>query len=54
MKTVLVLGPADHGRPMTREEFDAARDQEGYHSELIEGKAYVSPLPNLPHRLIRM
>src|SRR5581483_1578671 len=53
MKTALVLGPADHGRPITREEFDAARGQEGYRYELIEGKVYVSPLPNLPHELIR-
>ncbi len=52
MKTALVLGPADHGRPMTREEFDAARNQEGFRSELIEGKVYVSPLPNLPHDLV--
>lgn len=52
MKTALVLGPADHGRQMTREEFDATRDRPGYHSELIEGKIYVSPLPNLPHELV--
>src|SRR5690242_12684349 len=52
MKTALVLGPADHGRPITREEFDAARDQEGYRSELIGGKVYVSPIPNLPHERI--
>jgi Uma2 family endonuclease len=52
MKTALVLGPADHGRPITREEFDAARGQEGYRYELIGGKVYVSPLPNLPHERI--
>jgi Uma2 family endonuclease len=52
MKTVLMLGPADHGRPITREEFDAARGQEGYRYELIEGKVYVSPVPNLPHDFI--
>jgi Uma2 family endonuclease len=49
MTTALVLGPTDHGRPMTREEFDAARGQEGHRFELIEGKVYVSPAPNLPH-----
>ncbi len=49
MKTALMLGPADHGRPITRDEFDAAMGQEGYCYELIEGKVYVSPLPNLPH-----
>lgn len=42
------LGPADHGRPMTLEEFIAAPSTEGYHYELIDGKLYVSPLPNLP------
>jgi Uma2 family endonuclease len=49
MKTALVLGPADHGRPITREEFEAARGQEGYRYELIEGRIYVSPVPDLPH-----
>lgn len=49
MKTLVVLGPADHGRPMTREEFESARGQEGYRYELIEGKVYVSPVPDLPH-----
>lgn len=52
MATVVMLGPADHGRPMTREEFDAARGQEGYRYELIEGRVYVSPVPNLPHDYI--
>jgi Uma2 family endonuclease len=49
MTTALVLGPADHGRPMTREEYEAARGREGYRYELIDGKVYVSPLPDLPH-----
>ncbi|HXG11696.1 MAG TPA: Uma2 family endonuclease [Gemmataceae bacterium] len=49
MAAITVLGPADHGRPMTREEFESARGQEGYHYELIEGKVYVSPVPDLPH-----
>jgi Uma2 family endonuclease len=44
-----MLGPADHGRSMSREEFESARSQEGYHYELIEGKVYVSPAPDLPH-----
>ncbi|HZV05300.1 MAG TPA: Uma2 family endonuclease [Gemmataceae bacterium] len=42
------LGPADHGRPMTLEEFMAGDYVGGYKYELIEGKLYVSPLPNLP------
>jgi Uma2 family endonuclease len=49
MATVLKkLGPADHGRPMTLEEFMMARSVEGYHYELIDGKLYVSPEANLP------
>src|SRR5262249_56994477 len=44
--------PADHGRPITREEFEAAQGQEGFHYELIEGKVYVSPVPDLPHERI--
>jgi Uma2 family endonuclease len=53
MTTALVLSPTDHGRPMTRQEFEAARGQEGYRYELIEGKVYVCPTPNLPHDIIR-
>jgi Uma2 family endonuclease len=48
MATMLKLGPADHGRPMTLEEFDASGAEEGYKYELIEGKVYVSPQPNPP------
>jgi len=49
MKTLLKVGPADHGRPVTLEEFESAQDEEGYSSELIDGRLYVSPLPELPH-----
>lgn len=49
MATITILKPSDHGRPMSREEFESARGQEGYHYELIEGKLYVSPMPDLPH-----
>jgi Uma2 family endonuclease len=52
MVTALLLGPADHGRLMTRQEFQAARGQEGYSYELIDGRVYVSPVPNLPHDVI--
>jgi Uma2 family endonuclease len=47
MATVLKLGPADHGRPMTYDEFRAGDYTEGYHYELIHGKLYVAPQPNL-------
>ncbi len=46
------LGPKDHGRPMTFEEFTAARAVEGYQYELIDGKLYVSPQPNLPENRV--
>ena len=53
MSTLLKrLGPADHGRPMTLEEFLAAGSVEGYHYELIDGELYVSPLPNLPENRV--
>lgn len=48
MTTVVKLGPADHGRSMSLEEFYAGDYQEGYQYELIDGKLYVSPLPDLP------
>ena len=53
MSTIMKkLGPADRGRPMTLEEFMAAGSVEGYHYELIDGKLYVTPLPNLPENLV--
>jgi Uma2 family endonuclease len=45
----LYLTPADHGRPLSLEEFQTADDQEGYRYELIRGMLEVSPAPNLPH-----
>src|SRR6266851_438244 len=52
MATVLRLGRADHGRPMTLDEFWHSDYEEGYKYELIDGKLYVSPLPNLPGSLV--
>jgi Uma2 family endonuclease len=48
MKTILKIGPSDHGRPMTLDEFEAAAATEGYQYELIDGQLYVSPQPDLP------
>ena len=48
MTTLLKLTPADHGRPLSLEEFLHSSHQEGYHYELIRGRVYVSPVPNLP------
>jgi Uma2 family endonuclease len=48
MATVVKIGPADHGRPMTLEEYFAGDYEEGYRYELIDGKLYVSPEANFP------
>jgi Uma2 family endonuclease len=52
MATVPKMGPADHGRPLDLDEFMAGDYAEGYQYELIDGKLYVSPLPNLPEDLV--
>jgi Uma2 family endonuclease len=44
----LKLGPRDHGRFVSFDEFQAADYKLGYHYELIDGRLYVSPVPNLP------
>ena len=53
MATVgLRLGPADHGRKMTLEEFDEADAEEGYRYELARGVLEVVEVPNDPHGLV--
>jgi Uma2 family endonuclease len=52
MATVLKIGPVDHGRPMTLEEFHASDYEEGYQYELIDGRLYVSPEANAPQGLV--
>src|ERR1700678_2060589 len=49
MATLLLLGPADHGRQVTAEAWAAAPLEKGYHYEVIDGKLLVSPTPDLPH-----
>ena len=49
MSTVLRLGPRDHGRPMIFDEFMAGDYEEGYRYEIIDGRLYVTPMPNYPH-----
>ena len=46
--TRLKLTPADHGREIDPDEFDAATGEEGYHYEIINGRVYVSPVPDQP------
>jgi Uma2 family endonuclease len=48
MATVTMLGLADHGRPVSDEEFEAADFEPGYRYELIEGRLFVSSEPEVP------
>ena len=53
MATVgLRIGPADHGRRLTLEEFQEAGAEEGYRYELSRGVLEVVEVPNDPHGLI--
>jgi Uma2 family endonuclease len=52
MATVTKIGPADHGRPMTLDEFLTGNYEQGHKYELIDGKLYVAPEPNLPEGLV--
>jgi Uma2 family endonuclease len=54
MTTILQLGPTDHGRPLTWDEFQTASWQSGYRYELIHGKLYVSPVPDLPQNWLEL
>jgi Uma2 family endonuclease len=53
MATILKIGPQDHGRPLTLEEFESADYDDGYEYELIDGKLIVSPLPNQPENWVQ-
>jgi Uma2 family endonuclease len=54
MTAILKLGPTDHGRPISPDEARTAHGQGGYRYEIIDGKIYVAPIPNLPHdRILR-
>lgn len=48
----LKLGPADHGRALAYDDFMAAEYAPGYKYEIIDGRLYVSPLPNLPENRV--
>jgi Uma2 family endonuclease len=49
-KTVrkLRFGPADHGRAVTNREIETAEYIGGFKYEIIDGRLYVSPVPNIP------
>jgi Uma2 family endonuclease len=48
-QTRIKVGPADHGRRMSWDEFDLAEVQEGYHYELSRGVLTVSDVPGRRH-----
>jgi Uma2 family endonuclease len=43
------IGPADHGRAMTLDEFREAEEEPGYRYELARGVLEVTEVPNDPH-----
>ena len=49
MSITLQLGPADHGKAISFEEYLAGDYEPGYHYEIIEGRLYVTPLPRFAH-----
>jgi Uma2 family endonuclease len=51
-KTVVKIGPADHGRRMTLEDFDEAEGQEGYLYELSRGIVTLTDVPRKRHLLL--
>jgi Uma2 family endonuclease len=53
VQTQVYLTPNDHGRRLSREEFEHAASQEGYHYELIDGRLEVSPVPDFSHEHLR-
>src|SRR5262245_11353408 len=50
-KTIVKIGPADHGRRMSLEEFNEAEGQEGYLYELSRGIVTVVDVPKRVHVL---
>src|SRR5437763_293136 len=48
MKTLLKIGPSDHGRPITDDDLRCAEFMGGYNCELIDGRLYVTYAPDLP------
>jgi Uma2 family endonuclease len=47
MSTVqLKLGPADHGRPLSLDDFESANYEPGFKYEIIDGRLYVSYEPD--------
>jgi hypothetical protein len=51
-KTLVKIGPADHGRRMSLVDFEHAEVQEGYLYELSRGIITVSDVPNRRHMVL--
>jgi Uma2 family endonuclease len=52
MATLLRLGPSDHGRHVTEEDWEGANLERGYRYEVIDGRLLVSPTPDLPYNIV--
>lgn len=52
MPIALKLGPHDHGRELTLDEFESASYDPGHKYEIIDGRLYVSPAPNVPENFV--
>ena len=50
----LKFGPADHGRPVTADELAEAEYAGGFKYEVIDGRLYVSAVPNMPENFLEM
>jgi len=50
--TRIQIGPADHGRKMTLDEFREAEEEPGYRYELAHGVLEVIEIPKTPHRRV--
>src|SRR5947209_5179174 len=52
MATLTKLGPTDHGRPLDLDDFRTGDFELGFQYELVDGRLYVTPLPNLPENRV--
>jgi hypothetical protein len=52
-KTAVTIGPFDHGRAMSLDDFDLAEVAPGYHYELGRGVIAVTEIPN-PRHLVQV
>jgi Uma2 family endonuclease len=53
MTTALRIGPADHGRLLTWDEFAHSEWESGFQYELVDGRLYVSPVPDMPQDVVQ-